>query len=292
MPRVTVHIVNAFLDGGTGGNGAGVVLDAEGLTREQKQAIAAEIALSETAFVLPSVRADFRVEFFTPVRQVPHCGHATVATYHLLAKTGRVSCDSSSKESVEDVRRILYRPDGVYMEQKKPVYRALDDGAVKAALAAAGAHRALLHPGAPPAVVSTGNPWIIFGLEDEAALAALEPDPRAIAALSEEQGIVGFYLFALPPNDAAYTAAARMFAPAYGVDEESATGSAAGPLGCYLYERMGGMPKDLTIRQGHLMRTPSTSRLRCRLNVAEGAVQNLLVGGEAAVAGTREVVIA
>lgn len=78
--NVRVEIVNAFVDAGTGGNPAGVVLDADGLSDGQKLAVARQVGLSETAFVSASEVASFKLDFFTPARRIAHCGHATIAT--------------------------------------------------------------------------------------------------------------------------------------------------------------------------------------------------------------------
>src|SRR5512143_1658976 len=80
--------VDAFTDRLFGGNPAGVVPDARGLDDRAMQAIAREMGCAETAFVLPATRADCteRVRFFTPGEEVPMCGHATIATYVVLAR--------------------------------------------------------------------------------------------------------------------------------------------------------------------------------------------------------------
>jgi len=79
--RVTVNIINAFGDNADGGNPAGVVLDADTLTDSQKLTIAKKVDLSETAFVSKSLQADYKLDFFTPTRQIAHCGHATIAVF-------------------------------------------------------------------------------------------------------------------------------------------------------------------------------------------------------------------
>ena len=96
--KVVVQVINAFTDNGTGGNPAGVVFQAERFSQSQKQLIAANAGFSETAFVSPSQTADFKLDFFTPTRQIPHCGHATIATFGYLRQTGQITRDSSSKE--------------------------------------------------------------------------------------------------------------------------------------------------------------------------------------------------
>ncbi len=80
----TVYLLKSFGVDEMGGNPAGVVLDANNLSDEQKKAISKAINYSETAFVERSDKADYKVRFFTPTEEVDLCGHATIATYSLL----------------------------------------------------------------------------------------------------------------------------------------------------------------------------------------------------------------
>lgn len=81
---IDVKIVNAFIRGGSGGNPAGVVLDAGRLDEHEMQAIAAKTGLSETAFVSRSESQAFKLDFFKPTRRIAHCGHATIGTFSVL----------------------------------------------------------------------------------------------------------------------------------------------------------------------------------------------------------------
>jgi PhzF family phenazine biosynthesis protein len=87
---IQVQIVNAFTDNDLGGNPAGVVLDADELNAQQKISIAAKVGLSETAFVSSSNSAAYKLDFFTPTRQIAHCGHATIATFSYLRQLNRI----------------------------------------------------------------------------------------------------------------------------------------------------------------------------------------------------------
>jgi len=88
---LSVTIVDAFTRHPGAGNRAGVMLDAPPLDAEEMMAIARAVSASETAFLLPpSAGADFAMRYFSPAAEVDFCGHATVATFHLLAETGRV----------------------------------------------------------------------------------------------------------------------------------------------------------------------------------------------------------
>ena len=93
--EIKIKQVDAFTDIPFGGNPAGVVTDAAGLSDELKQKIAREMNLSETAFVSPSKVADFKVQFFTPRFEVDLCGHATIGTFSALYEEGKLPADKS-----------------------------------------------------------------------------------------------------------------------------------------------------------------------------------------------------
>lgn len=98
------YLVDSFTDKRFEGNPAGVVLDADRLTAAQKQQIAAEIHASETAFVSKSNKADLKVEFFTPTTQVDFCGHATLATFYMLAESGKVKLGNGPLTLTQETR--------------------------------------------------------------------------------------------------------------------------------------------------------------------------------------------
>jgi PhzF family phenazine biosynthesis protein len=124
---ISAQIVNGFVTGGIGGNPAGVVLDADELGEKEMLRIAANIGLSETAFVSSSDTEGFKLDFFTPNRRIAHCGHATVATFSYLAELGRVSEGETSKETVDGPRKIAIKNGAAYMEQLAPKYRMPSD---------------------------------------------------------------------------------------------------------------------------------------------------------------------
>jgi len=93
-----IYRVTAFSDSAHGGNLAGVVLDADSLSEEQMLKIAKEVGYSETAFVMKSTKADFKVRFFTPTDEVDLCGHATIATFNLLRDLGAITVGDYTKK--------------------------------------------------------------------------------------------------------------------------------------------------------------------------------------------------
>ena len=280
-----VRIVNAFVDGEQGGNPAGVVLQADALSAAQKQAIAAQVGLSETAFVSSSQSAAFKLEFFTPTRQIAHCGHATVATFSLLRQLELVGEGWSSKETIDGNRDILLQGDMAFMEQRQPQYLDLrsEPEALAEVLAALGITPEQLLPGLWPTRVNTGASFVIVPLRNEAQVAAIVPDQAELARLSEQFELIGFYVFSQQTRQPGRDAGARMFAPRYGIDEESATGMAAGPLACFLHDYLGVAGPSLLIEQGYLMQLPSASMITVDLQLAEGRIERLLAGGKAQV---------
>jgi PhzF family phenazine biosynthesis protein len=312
MPTVTVQIVNAFVDGDVGGNPAGLVLDAESYDRATRQAIARAVGLSETAFVSPSSVAAVRLEFFTPTRQVAHCGHATIAAFGYLAQHGLITGSHSSKETIDGVRDIILKGELAFMAQSAPRYTPLDPGAGgverTAVLASLGLETADLLPGYGPMVVSTGANGLMVPLRDAATVRGVEPDVAAVERLSAALDLVEYYVFSPETRVPGRDAGARMFAPLYGIPEEAATGMAAGAatgmaagaatgmaagaLACYLHDHLGVRKDTLLIEQGYLMPRPSPSVLIAELDRDGERIGAVRVGGRAIVSGTREVALA
>lgn len=278
-----VLIVRAFSTNGAGGNPAGVVLDADDLDDRQKLDLARQVGLSETAFVSDSVKAGFKLDFFTPTKQIAHCGHATIATFTLLKQSNRIGGNSSSKETIDGVREIYFEGNMAFMEQQKPAFISISAAARVKMLASLGLGKAALLPGFEPEIVNTGNNFLIIPVKEERILEAIKPDLETIAQLSEKLGLIGFYLFALTPTEGV-DATTRMFAPHYGIPEEAATGMAAGPLAAYLDKYRAIDSTTVTITQGRFMKPASPSTILVRLEKTNAGIQRLFVGGSAIVA--------
>jgi len=285
--KLEVPIVNAFVDGTTGGNPAGVVLNAQNYSRDEKLKISSAVRLSETAFVSPSSAADFKLEFFTPTMQIAHCGHATIATFSYLRQQGLVPNDQTSKETIDGRREIYMDGEMAYMEQISPKYDELDEIALDRLFKSLGIDRKVLLPKTQPCVVNTGNSFLVTALKNKDTVSSIIPDFDLISEISEEFGLIGYYIFSLETVTFGRDASARMFAPRYGINEESATGMAAGPLACYLHDKMRIEKEKVTIEQGHLMSPPSPSVIIVTLHIEDGSISRLMAGGKAAVSESR-----
>ncbi len=281
--QIDVHIVNAFIDGPTGGNPAGVVTDANALTASQKLKVAQQVGVSETAFVSKSDSATIKLDFFTPTRQIAHCGHATIATFALLRQMGLVGEGRLSKETIDGNRDILIDGEMVFMEQGAPAYTrvaaASDLGG--RILQSLGLTQSPLLEGSDPYVVNTGNSFLVIPLPDERTVSELRPDLALVESVSEELDLIGYYAFSLETRVPGRHAGTRMFAPRYGIPEEAGTGMAAGPLACFLHDHLGVESRELFIEQGWLMQPPSPSVIRVVLEGGNGGIARLMAGGSA-----------
>ncbi|MBD9541438.1 PhzF family phenazine biosynthesis protein [Ensifer sp. ENS04] len=290
-PTLDVHIVNAFVKDGQGGNPAGVVVDADSLSEVQMQKIAAAAGLSETAFVSRSATEGAKLDFFTPTRRIAHCGHATIATFALLNELGRVRDGVTSKETVDGPRRIIVAAGEVFMQQLAPRYESLprlEERGVDLSriLGSLGLQREDLDTRFAPHLVNTGNSFIVIGVRSGSVLEDMVPDQSAIASISEELDLIGYYVFTTDREATTADATTRMFAPRFGIPEESATGMAAGPLACVLYDFLSVTKENLAIEQGAFMKPASPSAITVRLSIGEGRISGLMAGGRAKVAKT------
>ena len=276
---VEVRLIGAFTKDGRGGNPAGVVLDADALPAERRQAVATAVGAPETAFVRDAGGGVFEIEFYSPVKQIPDCGHATVAAFSQLVKEGRVRGAEAVKRTIIGDRAIALDGERVFMEQPRPAIVPFPHGAEIARALGISADALTREP----VRADHGMPFILVETT-RAALAGAIPDLAAIHRISEAADVVGLYVYArLAASDASRDGEAerddadatiRMFAPRVGIAEEAATGMAAGLLGAHLAgdaERA-----EYRFVQGALMPTPSPSELIVRVEPAR-----VVVGGTA-----------
>ncbi len=211
--------VDAFAEASFTGNPAAVMPLDHWLPDEVMQAIAAENNLSETAFTVPSERddADYDLRWFTPTVEVDLCGHATLASAHILIHGDRIRFATRSGILTVDREDGLLRMSlpacSIEPRDFPEIRKALGNGDV------------------PTFMGRGGNDSVIVLLENEADVRATRPD---FAALAEFYGLV----IVTAPGDE-QDVASRVFVPAYGIDEDPVTGAAHAALVPFWAERLG-----------------------------------------------------
>ena len=237
-----VYLIDAFTNSPGKGNRAGVVLDASGLTEVQMQEIARQVNVSETAFVLPAddETHEVKVRYFTPTKEVPICGHATIATHYLRAKLGGIELPrtllSKTGAGILSVG-IMRDSEGhlhVTMTQGTPTLEPPLDAIMVARIThALGIDDSEIDSPLPVQIASTGHSKFMVPIKHKDTLDRLTPDLNALKAISEETNCNGFYVLNTKRDDV--FVCGRMFAPAIGISEDPVTGNANGPAGYYLY---------------------------------------------------------
>jgi PhzF family phenazine biosynthesis protein len=276
--RIEVNILEVFAEKVGGGNPAGVVLGAEKLSNIEMQEIAKKVGLSETAFVMKSERADFKVQFFTPNNEVDLCGHATIGTFSLLYEIGKIGVGVYTQETKAGILEVEVKEDGkVYMEQLNPkFYEIIGKEEVAKSL---GIDVKDIAEELPVEIVSTGLKDILIPIKKLNILNEIKPDFKKIKEISEKYDVVGYHVFSLS-NDKKSIGYCRNFAPLYEIDEESATGTSNGALASYLYkyDKLKAL-KNLKFNQGYSMEKPSN--IYVDLEVTEDKIISVKVGGTA-----------
>ncbi|CCQ37372.1 PhzF family protein [Natronomonas moolapensis 8.8.11] len=266
-------LVDAFTTDPLSGNPAGLVPDADGLADEAMAAIARELHASETVFLLDADNGEAarRLRCFTPTGEIDLCGHATVAAGSWLAGAGGLGDGTHTFEtnagSIDvDIEGGLVRmsPGG---EVSSVTEVDLGYDRVASAIGADPATLSDVGADLPLATASMGPEYLVVPVNFLQALSGLEPDPRAIAGLTDELGVTGVYAFTFDALEADSTLHGRLFAPAVGVNEDPPTGTASGAVGAYLREVEafdGELPEEMVFEQGHFLDRPGRVRVRAR----------------------------
>ncbi|MBV7272059.1 PhzF family phenazine biosynthesis protein [Clostridium sp. PL3] len=278
--KVNVYKVNSFAKTKEGGNAAGVVLDADSLSEKDMRKVSGILGFSETAFVLQSNVADFKVRFFTPTQEVDLCGHATVAAFHTMASLGLLKPGLYKQETKAGILGIAIKEDySVMMSQPIPVFsETIDKKEIATSL---NLKASQLSEDLPSQVVSTGLRDIMIPVKNMKILNDIKPDMDKIKDISQKYNAVGYHVFTLESLHGAH-AHCRNFAPLYDIPEEAATGTSNGALGCYLYHYgkiSSGQASDIVFEQGYSMNKPS--EILVSLTVRENEILEVKVGGNA-----------
>ena len=269
---VEVYVVSAFSKGNQGGNKAGVVLDCRSLTPADMAAIAKDLGDSETAFLIKSNVADFKIRYFTPTEEVPLCGHATIATFSLLHSLGKLDKDAYTIETIAGTLNIRIEKDGmIFMEQNHPTYFET----LKPEIFAECFENRFIDTALPIQIVSTGLKDVMLPVISKDHLEKLNPQFINMANLCRKLDVVGIHAFALT-NNADTTAICRNFAPLYGINEESATGTSNCALACYLFKHYK-QQSQYVFEQGFNL--GSASRLIVNIAQHDSTIDTVSVGG-------------
>jgi trans-2,3-dihydro-3-hydroxyanthranilate isomerase len=289
--------LDVFTDRPLEGNQLAVFTEPRGLGDDQMQRIAREMAFSETTFILPPESGgDVRMRIFTPGTELPMAGHPTVGSTFALAAEGTIAPGrpdfvfelgiGATPVALEwDAGRLHF----AWMTQPLPRFGPTI-GNLEGLAGALGVGPGEI-AGAPPQMVSCGVPFLFVPLASRRAVDAVSVERQSMARCCRDSGLdeAAVFVFTQERDQGAGDehVYSRMLAPGLGVTEDPATGSASGPLGCYLL-RHGLVSRATAGRflslQGVAMRRPS--RVHISIESDGDRITRVRVGGQAVVIGT------
>ncbi|MEU1253362.1 PhzF family phenazine biosynthesis isomerase [Streptomyces chartreusis] len=248
----------AFSSDPAGGNPAGVVLDATGVDPKEMLATAAEVGYSESAFVVPADDGTLDIRYFSPLAEVPFCGHATIATAVAHAErhgTGRLLLRTKAGPVTVTTDRTADGTLTATLVSVAPHTEPLADADLAELLAVLGWSAADLDPALPPRVAFGGARHPILAAATRERLADLDYAMEPLAALMARED---WTTVDLVWRESPTVFHARNPFPPGGVVEDPATGAAAAAFGGYLRElELVAAPATVTVHQGVDMGRPS-----------------------------------
>ncbi len=281
--------MDAFTDTPLTGNPAGVVQEASGLTDQQMGAIASEMAVPATAFILPpsTAAAHVRIRVYTPQVEIPLSGHAMVASFHALAEDGALGMeepgtynfDIEAKSGILPVR-VEKHPDATECFFGLPIPEFIRAGQFKLdAMRILNVALEDFENRMPIVVAGT----LFVPIRRLHTIFSMKPNFFAMSQFLANKILAGLCAFTLETVDRTSAVHSRYFTPTAGLNEDPVTGAVNGPLGVYLFERGELQAVDgavtLTGEQGDVI--GRKGRVAVRLSVQGSEVVSLEVGGRA-----------
>lgn len=276
--------VDVFTDHIFGGNPLAVFIDGGGLSSAEMQAIALEMNLSETTFVLPSDDPNSlaKVRIFTPHAELPFAGHPTIGTAWVLAQAGRIVTGNATATLELGLGPVGVSFDDasdpnafIWMNQGEATFGEIveDRDAIAGAL---NVDADDLAPDLPVQYVSTGLPFLFVPMTTPEAVDRAQLSGSEFGGATDAGG--AFIFSSEPGSDRAYS---RMIATIGGATwEDPATGSASGPLGAYIVQHglsSGGSMVEIVSEQG--TRMGRQSFVHIRVAIEDAAPKSISVGG-------------
>lgn len=298
---------DVFTDKPLTGNQLAVFTETAGLSAAEMQAMTRETKFSECTFVQPAETpgTDVRLRIFGPNNEMQFAGHPVIGSTFALADDGVIAVGrkeftfglgigptlvelewategTDKKEGTDNTarRRLQF----AWMTQQKPVFGPTLNTTAQL-MSALGLEASAIRPGSLPQEVNCGSAFFMVPLVSRAAVDQAVMDTRAVAAAFEAAKVTrrGLFIFSTEPGPDGATAYSRMLGAA---SEDPATGSASGPLGCYLVKH-GLVPADkagsIVSAQGVKMGRPS--RIHIRIDLAGNEITRVRVGGTSVLVG-------
>ncbi len=297
-------IADVFTEKLFGGNQLAVFTDGRGIDDATMQDIAREMNYSETTFILPAESGgDYRVRIFTPMRELPFAGHPLVGSAHVLVSERMkewtipgtsITLETGVGNILAEVKIEDDRAGHTTMTQPLPTVKGQFTDTARLARALTLAPSDIEGTGFPVEAIYNGITVLIVPVATLQAVETIKLESSALGGISEEMGADTVLVFASETLRESSTVHCRVFAPAAGVAEDAATGSANGPLGFYLVRHGIVEPKPVTqiiSEQGFEMKRPSILHIEVKMDPNSKDITGIRVGGGVVISGRGEILL-
>lgn len=297
-------IADVFTEEQFGGNQLAVFIDGSGLDPATMQNIAREMNYSETTFLFPPEQeGDYRVRIFTPGQELPFAGHPLVGTAHVIVSERMkpwsepltpVTLETGVGPIHVEVRIDGGRTGRTTMTQPLPVVRGVYSNIDALSRALSVDPSQVGYSGLPVETIFNGIAVLVVPIQSRAAIESIKVDGGALERISNEVGASTVLVFSRETVLPASTVHCRVFAPAAGVSEDAATGSANGPLGFYLVRHKlveQQATTSIVSEQGFEMKRPGLLYIDVDVDNESNEVSEVRVGGGVVISGRGEIYV-
>lgn len=288
----TYYLLDVFTNEQFGGNQLALFPDASEINPELFQTIASEFNLSETVFLFPPTKEkeNYSMRIFTPLCELPTAGHPTIGTAHFLASLNssltRITLNQEVGEIEVTINRINGKPDSIIMSQPLPFFgKTFDNKKAIAEMISINEEDVGI---TPIQEISCGNVFLFIPVRSAEILRQVKLNSAKWESLKNTFESIGIYIFSVK-DVMDGDVQGRLFAPAMGIIEDPATGSANGPLACYIH-KYDLLNFPIVSLQGLEMGRPSKLHLNIRSN-ANNQIDGVYVGGQSVIMGKGELFI-
>ena len=283
------YIISSFTSKLGGGNKAAVMIDEKGLTVEQMLYIAKKNNFSETAFIDLKKSADCKyvIRYFTPEEEVDICGHAALASFYLLDLINNIGFEHIYHKTKAGELKVLKKDEMFFIQMKAPEEIGCFDMQEVIDFTTLKREDIIPNKLGKISIVSTGLKDAIIEVSSLEILKELKIQKRKMIDFCKRENIIGAHIVSRETieNDSDFFA--RNFAPAVGIDEEPATGTANASLIYYMIKEKNSNFNSITykIEQGYFMGSPSN----IYVYIEPGDPIGMFVGGKAKLIGVENI---
>lgn len=284
------YILSSFVSKRGGGNKAAVVFDDYGMSDDQMLKLAKNNNFSETAFI-DFNRSDvnkYNIRYFTPEEEVDICGHAALASFHLLKQLGYIREDIAYHRTKAGDLKVLLDKDAILVQMKRPEVVMQLSKDIIMRIADISENEIITNENGMIDVISTGLKDIILEVKGIEALRKMKILKGRMIEVCREYNLIGMHVVSRETIEKESDFCCRNFAPAVGIDEESATGTSNASLLYYIIrkDREFEYDKIYKVEQGYFMNSPSNIYVK-----ADRSTDSIFVGGIAKIDNMEEVQI-